>query len=161
MTADLWAWSNAVYAAPGVAEACLTLQDRFGLDVNLMLWAAWRHACAAPVDTAAAREGRDAVRVINAELVAPLRTVRRTAKAHRAEALYAAVKAAELAAEKLVQERLAALPRRPASGEAGLAAAARACGADPAAPSVGAALATLARALAPIAQPALASGQRE
>ena len=157
MTASLWAWSNAVYAAPGVADACLLLQDRFGIDVNLMLWAAWRHAQGAPLDAAAARDGKDAIRMINAELVLPLRTVRRAARSHRAEALYAAVKAAELAAERTVQERLAALPIRPAAGETGLAAAARASGGDPSAPGLAAALATLARALAPVAQPALAS----
>jgi uncharacterized protein (TIGR02444 family) len=36
-----WDFSCAVYAAPGVREACLALQDRFGLDVNLALLCAW------------------------------------------------------------------------------------------------------------------------
>ena len=36
-----WQFSGAVYAHPGVAEACLDLQDRHGLDVNLLLFCAW------------------------------------------------------------------------------------------------------------------------
>src|SRR3546814_12211972 len=34
-----WDWSLAAYARPGVAPACLALQDRPGLDVNLLLFA--------------------------------------------------------------------------------------------------------------------------
>ena len=36
-----WDYSIAVYSLDGVASACLVLQDRFGLDVNLLLYAAW------------------------------------------------------------------------------------------------------------------------
>ena len=37
----LWRFSLAFYARPGVAEALIALQDRAGLDVNLMLFALW------------------------------------------------------------------------------------------------------------------------
>jgi uncharacterized protein (TIGR02444 family) len=36
-----WAFSLAVYAADGVAEECLALQERLNLDVNLLLFAAY------------------------------------------------------------------------------------------------------------------------
>jgi hypothetical protein len=36
-----WRFSLAFYAAPGVARALMALQDRDGLDVNLMLFALW------------------------------------------------------------------------------------------------------------------------
>ncbi len=36
-----WDFSCAIYAVPGVQEACLALQDRFALDVNLALLCAW------------------------------------------------------------------------------------------------------------------------
>lgn len=36
-----WAFSLAVYAGDGVAEECLGLQERLGLDVNLLLFAAY------------------------------------------------------------------------------------------------------------------------
>src|SRR4029077_986465 len=38
---DLWRFSLAFYALPGVARALIALQDRDGLDVNLMLFAMW------------------------------------------------------------------------------------------------------------------------
>ena len=37
----LWDFAVRLYAEPGVGEACLALQDRFGVDVPLLLWAAW------------------------------------------------------------------------------------------------------------------------
>ena len=36
-----WDFSLAVYHRPGVAQACLALQDRRGLDVNLLLFCCW------------------------------------------------------------------------------------------------------------------------
>ncbi len=36
-----WQFSCAVYAAPGVRQACLQLQDEHGADVNLLLLAVW------------------------------------------------------------------------------------------------------------------------
>ena len=46
-TADLefdnafWRFSLAVYAAPGVAEECLALQETSNIGVNLLLFCAW------------------------------------------------------------------------------------------------------------------------
>lgn len=36
-----WDFSLEVYMAPGVGEACLDLQERHGLDVNLLLFCLW------------------------------------------------------------------------------------------------------------------------
>ena len=36
-----WTFSLRVYASDGVAAECLALQDRLGLDVNVLLFAAW------------------------------------------------------------------------------------------------------------------------
>ena len=36
-----WRFSLALYARPGVAEALIALQDRAGLDVNLILFGLW------------------------------------------------------------------------------------------------------------------------
>jgi len=41
VTNPLWVFSLSVYAWPGVAEACLALQDRHGLEVNFLLAALW------------------------------------------------------------------------------------------------------------------------
>src|SRR5438067_1685583 len=40
--ADFWRFSLSLYGLSGVAEACLDLQDRRGLDVNLLLFCCWR-----------------------------------------------------------------------------------------------------------------------
>lgn len=36
-----WDFSLSIYGRPGVADACLFLQDRYGLDVNLILFCVW------------------------------------------------------------------------------------------------------------------------
>src|SRR5262245_35238924 len=38
---DFWRFSLAVYGQPGVAGECLGLQDKFGLNINLLLFCAW------------------------------------------------------------------------------------------------------------------------
>ena len=38
---SFWAFSVDTYRKPGVAEACLALQDRHGLDVNVLLYCCW------------------------------------------------------------------------------------------------------------------------
>ncbi len=38
---DFWDFSIRIYARPEVAEACLGLQDRHGLDVNVVLFCLW------------------------------------------------------------------------------------------------------------------------
>jgi uncharacterized protein (TIGR02444 family) len=78
---DFWRFSGAVYAAAGVEGACLSLQDGFGIDVNLALFCLWVGAArggaveAADVDAAAVL-----VSDWQAEVVAPLRAVRRRVK---------------------------------------------------------------------------------
>ena len=70
----LWDFAVRLYAEPGVGEACLALQDRFGVDVPLLLWAAWLGDGA---DEAALRAGDRAVGPWRARAVRPLRALRR------------------------------------------------------------------------------------
>ena len=97
----LWSFATAVYSNAAVARACLRVQDEHGLDVNLLLFAAW-----------CAREGRSlgvaqlalAGRHCDAwrrDVILPLRRTRRRWKgASEREADYAAVKELEIAAER-------------------------------------------------------------
>lgn len=112
----LWAFSLAVYAMPGVAEACLALQDGHGADVNLLLFAAWNGACGRRLTAAHIAAAEAAAAPWRREVVQPLRAVRRALKVGRggiaaaeATALRDRVKAAELAAERLEQRALARL----------------------------------------------------
>lgn len=94
-----WDWAVAIYARPGVAEACLDLQDRYGQNVPLLLWAIWRGGDVAAA-VALAREWED-------EVVAPLRGVRRRLKGRGgAEGLREKVKAVELEAERALMAAL-------------------------------------------------------
>jgi uncharacterized protein (TIGR02444 family) len=108
----LWAFSLAVYGAEGVASECLDLQERFKLDVNLLLFAAYAGAVEGiQLDEQDIAAAVAAVSAWHAEIVRALRSVRRALKPislddgnplHPAAAsLRAQVQAAELKAEKI------------------------------------------------------------
>jgi uncharacterized protein (TIGR02444 family) len=117
LDSPFWAFSLAVYAGDGVAEECLGLQERLGLDVNLLLFAAYMGAVEgvrlAQRDVAGASA---TVAEWHNEIVQPMRATRRTLKAPAANAddplqpaaasLRLQVKRAELDAEKIEQAML-------------------------------------------------------
>ena len=101
------------YARPGVAPACLMLQDRHAQNVPLLLWAVWARAG----DAASIERATALARTWEEGVVAPLRAARRSLKAPAPpvddvvrEALREAVKAAELRAERVLLETLEGLP---------------------------------------------------
>lgn len=101
-----WSFSLRVYRRPGVAPACLALQDRLGLDVNVLLlclWAAARGWRLRPRTMAAAVE---LSQMWSTTVVRPLRGVRRALKPMDKPGLRALVARVELAAEKLEQAML-------------------------------------------------------
>ena len=116
----LWRFSAGFYALPTVAAALIALQDREGLDVNLMLFGLW-------IGVSRSRRLSDAelkladrtVAGVRTDVVQPLRALRRRLR-HHADAdvqrLREGVMALELAGEKLVQTRLARIAGPP--GEA-------------------------------------------
>lgn len=116
----LWDWSVRAYARPGVAEACLDLQDSYGQNVPFLLFAAWS-GCAEPQVLTAATRIAEAWEEI---AVAPLRAARRALKPSQPPiddaarlALREAVKAAELQAERALLEALEPLaPAGPTGG---------------------------------------------
>src|SRR5258708_35868944 len=111
-TADeFWAFSLALYARPGIADACLRLQDPHGLDVNLLLLCCWlaRRGCRLSAADLAAAEARAAP--LRARVLEPLRAARRALKTmpgSGAAALYAQLKQVELAAEREEQRLIIA-----------------------------------------------------
>jgi uncharacterized protein (TIGR02444 family) len=120
---DLWTFCSSVYAEPGVAEACLRLQDEHGADICLLLAALWSAADGPGLlgaeDFAALDE---LVAPFRDNVVRPLRQVRRWMKAagYHPDPLRERIKAEELAAE---QREIALIaywltrkaPRRPAA----------------------------------------------
>lgn len=109
---SLWDFSLALYAQPGVADACLHLQDEQGINVNVLLWCVWQECLGLPLDTAHLHEAQRRIRGWDQHYVVPLRHLRRRMKAEfgtgdeAIEAVRASIKQAELAAEKELQRRL-------------------------------------------------------
>ena len=118
-----WNFSLELYAAEGVAEACLDLQERRGCDVNVLLFCCWLGASGRPTLTA------DRLRTIlkasdewQVRIVRPLREVRRVLKdqawpaalPETVDAVRRRVAEAELAAEHAEQLKLVGLHSPPA-----------------------------------------------
>lgn len=101
-----WDFSLAVYGRPGVPACCLALQDWRGVDVNVLLFAAWVGLeCGVRLSAGDLARIDGAVSGWREEMVRPLRALRRRAKAED-DALYRRMKAAELEAERVQQDRL-------------------------------------------------------
>src|SRR5438477_3720171 len=79
----LWHFSCAFYAQPGVSEALLALQDRAGLDVNLILFALWRGASGLRLSHAELMVAERTAGPIRAAIVLPLRALRRELRSDR------------------------------------------------------------------------------
>jgi uncharacterized protein (TIGR02444 family) len=107
--AELWGFAVSFYDKDGIAAACLVLQDHAGVDVTLLIFAvfaATRLGVVLKADELAAADR--AVRAWRAEIVEPLRRLRRRLKAgprpapcSRTERLRDGLKALELQAEQI------------------------------------------------------------
>ncbi|MER2537362.1 MAG: TIGR02444 family protein [Rhizobiaceae bacterium] len=81
-THPFWEFSLRLYGLPGIAPACLHMQDRLGIDVNLVLFFVWWGATgrndleAQDFETIVARATR-----WQEDVVRPVRNARRAAKA--------------------------------------------------------------------------------
>ena len=118
----LWDWSVRAWAAPGVGETCVELQDAAGQNAPLLLWAAWAARTGRAVDEDALEAACDIARAWQETTVAPLRAVRRALKSRNPdledadrEAVRAQVKAVELDAERRLLLALEALTGSPAA----------------------------------------------
>ena len=110
-----WRFSLRTYRRQGVAPACLALQDECGADVNVLLYCCWMGSQGKCLDRRAVRSAMAAVGRWQDEVVRPLRRARRAIRkdpsgstAEQAKALRQHLAAAELDAEYLEQQLLAA-----------------------------------------------------
>lgn len=117
---SLWDWSVAAYGRPGVAEACLTLQDSHDHNVPLLLWSAWTAATGRRPDGEDIEAACDTARAWSATTIAPLRDVRRTLKGPIPDVdsearldLRKQIQAVELAAERYLLDALETLAPTP------------------------------------------------
>jgi uncharacterized protein (TIGR02444 family) len=103
----LWDWAVAAYAAEGVADVCLDLQDHHEQNTCLLLWGGWNAATGRRPDEDTIEAACDVARAWDSTTISPLRAVRRTLKlpvpdiddAAR-EAVRTRIKAVELEAER-------------------------------------------------------------
>ena len=109
-----WSFSIEVYGHPGVAPACLALQDRFGCDVNILLFALWAARCGRALTSAEFDALDAAVAPWRKGVVEPIRALRRAVKTDEMgaapasrERVRAKLLEAELRGEKAGQEMLA------------------------------------------------------
>ena len=109
----LWDFSLRFYALPGVAATCIDLQDRHGVDVNVLLFLLFLAEAGRAVSAEDVARIDSEVRTWRDGVVAPLRMARRNLRTRTsrvdpaaAEALRTNVKRIELEAERLQQETL-------------------------------------------------------
>src|SRR6516164_1782208 len=115
LEADGWAFALDVYARPGIADACLSLQNEAGVDVMMLLVIAFAAARLRILLTPAEiHELDEACRPWREQIVWPLRAIRSGLKSgplpapsSDTEQFRSKVKAAELAAEQLQNKLLA------------------------------------------------------
>jgi uncharacterized protein (TIGR02444 family) len=130
-----WRFSLRFYRQPEVADACITLQEQAGVDVNLLLFLLWHATQKRALSTAEISELEGRIAPWRNTTVVPLRTMRRALKSPpalvggaTAELFRTKIKAAELEAERLQQEAMheLAVPSLLGKDAASLEAAARA-----------------------------------
>jgi uncharacterized protein (TIGR02444 family) len=108
-----WQFSLALYARPGVAAACIELQDDAGVDVNVMFYVLYLARQLRQIDRVDAAHIDASIKAWREIAVVPLRTLRRRLKSgiepiavSASETLRSAIKRIELDAERIEQEWL-------------------------------------------------------
>jgi uncharacterized protein (TIGR02444 family) len=113
-----WRFSLGFYRRPGVADACISLQEQAGVDVNLFLFLLWQATLKRALSAAEVEELERRIAPWRNTTVIALRAVRRALKsppalvpAATAELFRTKIKAVELEAERLQQEAMYELAR--------------------------------------------------
>jgi len=108
-----WRFSLQLYRQPGVADACIALQEESGVDVNLLMFLLWNATRRRTFTSDQVDWIESKISAWRESAVIPLRDVRRALKvptllvpAATAEAFRTKIKAVELEAERLQQEAM-------------------------------------------------------
>ena len=108
-----WRFSIKFYGVPGVAPACIELQDQAGVDVNVLFFLLWNATERRALNAGDVTKVEDAIKPWREMTVVPLRGIRRALKSppsvmtpEAAEGFRTRIKSAELEAERLQQEAL-------------------------------------------------------
>ena len=108
-----WQFSIKFYAVPGVADACIELQDKAQVDVNILFYLLWNATQGRAFNAADIAEIERQIGPWRELAVIPIRNIRRALKSPppvmepaAAESLRTRIKAVELEAERLQHEAL-------------------------------------------------------
>jgi uncharacterized protein (TIGR02444 family) len=108
-----WRFSLGFYRQPGVSDACIELQDRAGVDVNILLFLLWNATLGRALSNGTAAELEAKIGPWRDATVIPIRALRRALRtpppvveAGAAEAFRTHVKRVELEAERLQQQTM-------------------------------------------------------
>ncbi len=110
---QFWEFSLAIYCKQPVANACHSLQDRHKADVNILLFACWLATQGCRLNENGFKAAMAAVADLRAEVLEPLRRVRRRLKKRFPEvgkidkqSINHAIMSAELECERLAQGKI-------------------------------------------------------
>ena len=113
---SFWGFSVETYRKAGVAEACLSLQERHGIDVNVLLYCCWYGSTRGELDPPAMERILSFADPWAEHVVRPLRAARTWLKSNGCSqafvpgepcmALREEIKRAELRAEQLQESRM-------------------------------------------------------
>jgi uncharacterized protein (TIGR02444 family) len=108
-----WRFSLGFYRQPGVADACIELQDQAGVDVNILLFLLWNATLDRTLSQASVAELEAKIGPWRDATVVPIRALRRALRtpppvvdAGAAEAFRTRIKGVELEAERLQQQTM-------------------------------------------------------
>ena len=114
-TKSFWDFSVRLYAKPGVEQACLALQNQFGLEVNNVLFCLWHGQRCGVFKQSTLLQMVEFSNQWHTNIVSPLRSIRSWMKGRNNmidatednfENLRNAIKKLELKAERLQQDQL-------------------------------------------------------
>jgi uncharacterized protein (TIGR02444 family) len=113
MSNPLWDYSVATYRLDEVAQLCLGLQDDFGVDVNLLMYAGWLAHMERRLSGAHLTELEALIVDWRESVVKPLRLLRRQLHGRApAEGIRTEIKVLELRAEQQQQDMMYAFYQR-------------------------------------------------
>ena len=97
----LWRFSKNIYRKEVVSETLLHLQDKFSIDVNMILFVAWLASINRSITTSDIQDAQKLVSLWRTKIIVPIRNIRRSVrKFPDTDYLYANIKKLEIDTEK-------------------------------------------------------------
>ncbi|MBL4567962.1 MAG: TIGR02444 family protein, partial [Porticoccus sp.] len=108
MKNPFWDYSLAHYTRPEVAQCCLTYQNQYGANVNLMLFCCWLGSSRVRLERQELAEVQVLIKPWDSQAIQPLRMVRRfmSSSPLSSDVMMSQLQQVELMAEQVIQDDL-------------------------------------------------------